>query len=97
MVLVKCRERSLAELSLLETTLENGGVGKGSSSSKSFGKEKIALRSVHLKAVVRKKMKLFQEASHLWLIFHSKTSFVQCICARVGNSHEFGSEKILPL
>lgn len=53
--------------------------------------------TLHLKAVVRKKMKLFQEASHLWLISHSKTSFVQCICARVGNSHEFGSEKILPL
>lgn len=46
MVLVKCREGGLTELSLLDTTLENSGVGKGSSPSKSFGKEKVALRSV---------------------------------------------------
>lgn len=56
--------------------------------------------SLYVKAVVRKKMKLFREASHLWLLFRarqSKTYFLQCVCARVRNSHEFGSEKIFPL
>lgn len=35
--------------------------------------------TLHLKAVVRKKMKLFRKASHLWLIFHSNTCFLKCI------------------
>lgn len=53
--------------------------------------------SLHVKAVVRMKMKLFCEASHLWLPFQSKPRWIQCICARVGNSHGFGREKMFPL
>lgn len=67
MLLAKCRERILAELPLLvslwKLPLEVGGEELPQQEWRRLLSDQCG--TLHLKAIVRKKMKLFQEASHL--------------------------------